>query len=83
MNKIASPIAKCQLTIVGLGLMGGSLALALRDKCAGITAVDSDAQARTEGLQHGAVSHATESLEEGVARADLLILAAPVCALVC
>ncbi len=79
MNKTGSPLARRQITIVGLGLMGGSLALALRDKCAGISAVDSDAQTRADGLKRSTVDHVTESLAEGVARADLLVLATPVC----
>ncbi|MDP7545514.1 MAG: prephenate dehydrogenase, partial [Anaerolineales bacterium] len=52
--------------------------LALRGKCAGITAVECDTGARHSGLQHGVVDHATESLAEGVARADMLVLATPV-----
>jgi len=78
MGTTGSPLAHLQLTIVGLGLMGGSLARALHGKCAGISAVDSDAQIRHEGLQRGVVDYATESLADGVARADILVLATPV-----
>ena len=78
MNTSSSPLAQRRITIAGLGLMGGSLALALRGKCAGITAVECDTGARHSGLQHGVVDHATESLAEGVARADMLVLATPV-----
>ncbi|HJO32929.1 MAG TPA: prephenate dehydrogenase [Anaerolineales bacterium] len=78
MHTSYSPLAQRRITIVGLGLMGGSLALALRGKCAGITAVDSDAHTRRVGLQRGVVDCASKSLAEGVARADLLVLAAPV-----
>ena len=78
MSKTGLPLAQRQLTIVGLGLMGGSLAMALRRKCAGITAVDIDYRARRAGLQRGAIDHATGILAEGVERADLLVLATPV-----
>ena len=78
MGRRGGLLAQRHLTIVGLGLMGGSLALALRGKCAGITAVDSNSQALAAGLERGAVNHATESLAEGVAYADLLVLATPV-----
>ncbi len=78
MNTSGSPLAQRRITIVGLGLMGGSLALALRGKCAGITAVECDTGARHSGLQRGVVDHATDSLAEGVERADLLVLATPV-----
>ena len=78
MSKTALSLAQSQITIVGLGLMGGSLAMALRHKCAGITAVEIDDQARRTGLQRGAIDYATETLAEGVYRADLLVLATPV-----
>jgi prephenate dehydrogenase len=78
MSKTGLPLAQRHITIVGFGLMGGSLALALRHKCAGITAVEIDDQARRTGLQRGAIDHATETLSEGVKRADLLVLATPV-----
>ncbi len=78
MSTSESALAQRHITIVGLGLMGGSLALALRGKCAGITAVECDAGARHSGLQRGVVNHATESLAEGVERAELLVLATPV-----
>ena len=78
MSKRGHPLAEHHVTIVGLGLMGGSLALALRGKCEGITAVDSNSQAIADGLKRGVIDHGTESLTEGVARADLLVLATPV-----
>jgi prephenate dehydrogenase len=64
--------------IVGLGLMGGSLALALRDKIDHITGVELDPQARTYALEHRIVDSATDDLRSGVAHADTVILCAPV-----
>ncbi len=64
--------------IVGLGLMGGSLALALREKVGRTIGVDRHAATRQQALADGAVDFATESLAVGVKQADLVILATPV-----
>jgi prephenate dehydrogenase len=66
------------LTIVGLGLMGGSLALALREIADNITAVESDEKTRAYAVAHKIVDVATDDLREGVANADAVILVAPV-----
>jgi prephenate dehydrogenase len=67
-----------RITIAGLGLMGGSLALALRPHTSHLTAVDHDPATRQTALAQGLVDAATGSLAEGVKTADLLILSAPV-----
>lgn len=66
------------LAIVGLGLMGGSLALALRPYADKITAVEMDAETREYALRRGMVDEATDDLKAGVSEADVVILAAPV-----
>lgn len=66
------------LAVVGLGLMGGSMALALRDYADEITGVDLSAETRDYALKHGIVDHATNELYSGVHPADVVILAAPV-----
>jgi prephenate dehydrogenase len=66
------------LAIVGLGLMGGSLALALRSCCDTITGIDPSAAARRYALQQGVVDAATDDLQQGVTEADTVILCAPV-----
>ncbi len=66
------------LTIVGLGLMGGSIARALRDSAGVITAVEPNAEARAYALQAGIVDEATDNLQQGVRYADTVVLAAPV-----
>ena len=66
------------LSIVGLGLMGGSMALALRAYADRITGVDLSASARRYALEHGMVDAATDELHSGVKQADAVILAAPV-----
>ncbi len=65
------------VAIVGLGLMGGSLALALREKnaCAKILAVDHDPLTRAQAESLG--MHTSESLDL-VSRADVIVLATPV-----
>ncbi|MCB9452003.1 MAG: prephenate dehydrogenase/arogenate dehydrogenase family protein [Anaerolineaceae bacterium] len=66
------------LTIVGLGLMGGSMALALRGVADTITGVDPDEATRRYAVEHFIVDQATDDLKEGVKDADVVILAAPV-----
>ncbi|MCB9454658.1 MAG: prephenate dehydrogenase/arogenate dehydrogenase family protein [Anaerolineaceae bacterium] len=66
------------LTIVGLGLMGGSLALALRGVAGTITGVDPDEETRRYAVEHFIVDTATDDLKEGVKDADVVIMAAPV-----
>lgn len=66
------------LSIVGLGLMGGSMAMALRDYADKITGVDLSASTRDYALSHGIVDEATNELYAGVNHADVVILAAPV-----
>ena len=71
-------LSETHITIAGLGLMGGSLALALRQKCAGITAVDSDPATLAFARRNKLVDFVTGDFTEGVARAELLVLATPV-----
>lgn len=66
------------MTIVGLGLMGGSLALALRPHVAHLTAVDVDADTRRQAIAGSVVDRAVASLAEGVQDAAAIILATPV-----
>ena len=66
------------LAIVGLGLMGGSLALAMRAHSDRISGIDQDERTRAFALERGMVDCATGDLYEGVNRADVVILAAPV-----
>jgi prephenate dehydrogenase len=66
------------LAIVGLGLMGGSLALALRGCAETIVGIDQNPATRQYALDHGLVDQATEDLKAGVAEADAVLLAAPV-----
>ena len=64
--------------IVGLGLMGGSLALALRGYCTRIIGVDSNSETLALARERKVVDFATDNLAKALAQIDLLILAAPV-----
>jgi prephenate dehydrogenase len=63
--------------IVGLGLMGGSLALGLGGKCRRV-GLDSDPEADKTAKEKGVVDELALHLPDLVARADLIVLAAPV-----
>ncbi|MEE4278305.1 MAG: prephenate dehydrogenase/arogenate dehydrogenase family protein [Halieaceae bacterium] len=65
--------------IVGLGLIGGSLALALREAGFGAAfhAWDSDPAALRAGLEGGVIDSAEASLEALASCCDLIVLAAP------
>ena len=62
--------------------MGGSMALAMRDFADRITGIDLDEQARCLALARGMVDCATDDLFDGVNRADVVVLATPVRAIV-
>lgn len=70
------------LAVVGLGLMGGSLALALRPYADKVTGIDPNPETRAYALAHQMVDVATDDVRAGVAEADTVILAAPVRAIV-
>jgi prephenate dehydrogenase len=66
------------ITVIGLGLMGGSLAGALRQNCRSMTGVDNDTESNELALSRGIVERATNSLSDGVKGSQLVILATPV-----
>jgi prephenate dehydrogenase len=74
--------ASTRICIVGLGLMGGSLALALQGKCAAILGVDPNLKTRELALQLGVVDQVAAHISELLIQSDLLILAAPVNAII-
>lgn len=69
-----------RLAVVGLGLIGGSLARALRAvKAVGtITGYDTDSRQRQRALELGVVDAAPETALEAVNNADIVVLAVPV-----
>lgn len=69
-----------QVTIVGVGLIGGSLALAAKGAgmVGAVVGVGRSAASREVALARGLVDRATDDLAAGVAGADLVVLAVPV-----
>jgi prephenate dehydrogenase len=74
----AARLDECVVALLGLGLMGGSLALALRGKCQAILGVDPDPRAVEMALNRQVVDRASVSAQDLLPQADLVILAAPV-----
>ena len=66
------------ICIIGLGLMGGSLALALRGYCSRLIGVDPEPATLSLAQQRDIVDVATDNLAEALVQADLVVLAAPV-----
>ncbi len=77
---MAQDLSGCEVTIAGLGLMGGSLALALQGKVRRIRGVEPAPQAARRALELGMVE-AVVPLEQAVT-SDLIVLAAPVQAII-
>ena len=71
-------LAETQVTIVGLGLMGSSLAGALRGRCRNIVGVARRQETIERALAKGLIDQGSTELADGVRQADLVILATPV-----
>jgi len=71
-------LAETQVTIVGLGLMGGSLAGALRGKCRAVVGVARRAETIETALARGLIDRGTTDTADGVREADAVVLATPV-----
>lgn len=69
-----------RVLIIGLGLIGGSLAKALREQKVGarIVGFDRDEKEMQTGLRLGVIDEMAGELPEEVSRADLIVLAVPV-----
>jgi prephenate dehydrogenase len=68
------------VTIVGVGLIGGSIGLALRQRNPGVKVVGFGSRPATldSALKLGAITSIAPSLEAAVADADLVVICAPV-----
>ena len=71
-----------KIAIVGLGLMGGSLALALKGKCAALYGVDADRATLELARANQVVDRADGDPSQLLPEADLIILATPVQAII-
>jgi prephenate dehydrogenase len=68
------------ITIIGLGLIGGSLARALREKLGirGITAVDPDAKALEAARNEGIIKEGFTGLDSSIYASDIIFVCTPV-----
>ena len=71
-------LQEAQVTVVGLGLMGGSLAGALRGKCRTVVGWARRATTIETALAMQLIDWGTGDLEESVHGADVVVLATPV-----
>lgn len=71
-----------KIAIIGLGLMGGSLALALQGKCAALYGIDADPATLALALEKKIVHQAASEPTDLLPRTDLVILATPVLTIV-
>jgi prephenate dehydrogenase len=67
-----------KVAIIGLGLMGGSLALALKGQCASLMGIDTDPKALALALRQNMVDQADSEPARLLPSADLVILATPI-----
>lgn len=67
-----------RVAIVGLGLMGGSLAMALRGHCRELIGIDPDPETLALAGQKGVVDRLGDRPEGLLEAADVIVLAAPV-----
>lgn len=78
MMKDEGDFASFKIVIVGLGLMGGSLAHDLKRKGQFILAIDPDPDTRKYALQNQIVDRVSANPEGLIPEADVIILSAPV-----
>lgn len=71
-------LADFTVTVVGLGLMGGSLAGALQGRCRSVIGVDRDSATLDAALSRGFVDVAQPDLDVAIPDSDIVILATPV-----
>ncbi len=71
-------LADCRVAILGLGLMGGSLAYDLQGRCAARLGIDRDAAVVEAALRAGAIEQGACDPHELLPQADVIVLAVPV-----
>jgi prephenate dehydrogenase len=77
--KEESDFSFSKVSIIGVGLIGGSLGLALKEKKPNFKIIGIDKQEIIEkAIFRGAIDEGTTNLEEGIKEADVVILATPV-----
>ncbi len=71
-------LSASRVALWGLGLMGGSLAMALKGHCARIDGIDADPETVALAQEWGVVERGSTRPEDVLPNADLVILATPV-----
>ena len=71
-------LSRSKIAILGLGLMGGSLALGLRGKCAALYGFDPQPATLELARSQNIVDYAESDPAKLLPQADLVILSAPV-----
>ena len=71
-------LADSAVAILGLGLMGGSLAMALHGKCRLLLGCDPDTLTRSLARKMGLVDHLSADPMDLLSAADIVVMAAPV-----
>jgi prephenate dehydrogenase len=73
-------ISKKQVSIIGVGLIGGSIALSIKDEFPeyDIVGIDTELQFIHEALSLGVIDWGTIDLAQGIENADFIIIATPV-----
>lgn len=82
-DEIKAGEAMERVAVLGLGLIGGSFALALRREglAKGVAGFDADPRVTRRAQERGAITQACSTPEEAVREADLVVLATPVLAM--
>ena len=75
-------LAESQVAIIGLGLMGGSFALALRGHCGRLLGSDPDPEAIRLARENSVVDLVDSDLKAILPKADVIVLATPVCTII-
>ncbi len=78
MDEPGFKLSEAKVAIIGLGLMGGSMAMALRGRCRRLSGLDIDADVRALAQCMGVVDSVSDDPRAVLADADLVVLACPV-----
>ena len=78
MDEPGFKLSEANVAIIGLGLMGGSMAMALRGRCGRLSGLDIDADVRALARRMGVVDSVSDDPRAVLADADLVVLACPV-----
>jgi prephenate dehydrogenase len=70
--------SQTRIAIIGLGLMGGSLALAMKGNCAALLGIDNDPAVLELADKHRVADRLSDDPASLLPEADLIVLAAPV-----